>query len=1116
MRRLLTILSALIAHLIAFGQSTSGEVANHLDGPQASYDPKVFPPSPEAFSFTKFGNLPIGLVTGTAQLSIPVYTIKSGSLSHTISLSYASNGVKVDEVSSRVGTGWNLQAGGVITRMIHDKPDEANLSTRIFYHGNYFVDTNNFYNYVIHAADVGYDFQPDEFTFSSNGLSGKFIHMPDGSFQQFTKSKIDISGDENLGSFTITNTNGDVYYFGLAELTKSYTEGESYPIGTEPELRRTAWYLTGIVSAKGDTINFHYSTLRLTGNVSYPTGVSQSYQTSVEALHEYIYMDNQGGFMTDAACTSPAPTGVSTKVQMNEFNGFYLTSITFPNGKIELKYSDRDDVLYEKKLDSIKVIRTTDNQLIRCFALRQFYANASSSYDAGAIQTSHSELRKRLFMDRFYEVSNDLAKSNYYEFSYDSADYLPPRLSFAQDEFGFYNGQLNSYFFPNDTWLDPYLGGNHYGGNRNFYFQFARKGMLKKVTYPTGGSSEFEFEPHTLKYTKRRNVSYDSTYVAISGTTVNNQYNQSSIFHTNGDKMYQIKVHSEWEGEPAAFFPEGYYIMVSIIDSATNSCVYYCDRHVNPGDSLVDGSLVWRLGSSTYRIKITASQPGVMGAAYVIGENVSFDSIANQPVGGMRVKSIADYDQWNNQFNRREFIYGDWTDSTSSSGMGLYSDGMKLSYVTAQRTLGLAVWDNGSLLSSNPENKRIYSGYNYINSSSLYNVYRGENNTVMYEKVIELNSKTSSLNNGGTEHEYHYETKTEPRALTTAQANYVFNFVPFRIEGVPLNNCDFLSGFEKATRTFTFASKFGSRNILNESFNYYSLDTPSTTIDTFFAVRQVIKRDAYGAWHYFWDYDINKYFSYHYWPKLDSTVQRIYASNTTTPLVVKSAFTYSPYNYLVRQTEMKNSKGEFRETINYYPSDIDIYGTAYNLIPYLDIPIETIGKLNTSQELSRNKITYGAWPSVPLPASMLSSTLGNTLETDVTFQDYDQKGNLRQYTGKNGIVTAIIWGYDSTYPVAKVVGATYTDCMAQLTQSVLNNPSSDGALLTELNKLRTNLTGKVLVTTYAYKPLIGISKQADVNNVVTSYEYDAFNRLYLIRDKDDNVVKKFEYKYVTE
>ncbi|OYW17999.1 MAG: hypothetical protein B7Z54_06985, partial [Sphingobacteriales bacterium 12-47-4] len=49
--------------------------------------------------------------------------------------------------------------------------------------------------------------------------------------------------------------------------------------------------------------------------------------------------------------------------------------------------------------------------------------------------------------------------------------------------------------------------------------------------------------------------------------------------------------------------------------------------------------------------------------------------------------------------------------------------------------------------------------------------------------------------------------------------------------------------------------------------------------------------------------------------------------------------------------------------------------------------------------------------------------------------------------------------------------------------------------------------------TQTYEPLIGITSQCDALNRITYYEYDAFNRLRLVRDQDKNVIKKIDYQY---
>jgi hypothetical protein len=54
-----------------------------------------------------------------------------------------------------------------------------------------------------------------------------------------------------------------------------------------------------------------------------------------------------------------------------------------------------------------------------------------------------------------------------------------------------------------------------------------------------------------------------------------------------------------------------------------------------------------------------------------------------------------------------------------------------------------------------------------------------------------------------------------------------------------------------------------------------------------------------------------------------------------------------------------------------------------------------------------------------------------------------------------------------------------------------------------------------MMTTYTYSPLIGMTSQCGYDNKISYYEYDAFNRLTLIRDQDNKILKKICYNYST-
>jgi len=51
------------------------------------------------------------------------------------------------------------------------------------------------------------------------------------------------------------------------------------------------------------------------------------------------------------------------------------------------------------------------------------------------------------------------------------------------------------------------------------------------------------------------------------------------------------------------------------------------------------------------------------------------------------------------------------------------------------------------------------------------------------------------------------------------------------------------------------------------------------------------------------------------------------------------------------------------------------------------------------------------------------------------------------------------------------------------------------------------------MTTYTYDPLVGMTSSTDAKSETTYYEYDPFQRLMNIKDKDGNIIKHYDYNY---
>lgn len=126
-----------------------------------------------------------------------------------------------------------------------------------------------------------------------------------------------------------------------------------------------------------------------------------------------------------------------------------------------------------------------------------------------------------------------------------------------------------------------------------------------------------------------------------------------------------------------------------------------------------------------------------------------------------------------------------------------------------------------------------------------------------------------------------------------------------------------------------------------------------------------------------------------------------------------------------------------------------------------------------------------------------SVALSENHDKKITYDRYDAKGNLLQYHTENGLTTSLLWDNKGEYPIAKVEGAAYSQ--------ISRYQSHPEDLRTALPKAR--------VTTYTYRPLVGITSITKPNGQKERYEYDEFNRLKTVKDHKGKILRQYEYHY---
>ena len=130
----------------------------------------------------------------------------------------------------------------------------------------------------------------------------------------------------------------------------------------------------------------------------------------------------------------------------------------------------------------------------------------------------------------------------------------------------------------------------------------------------------------------------------------------------------------------------------------------------------------------------------------------------------------------------------------------------------------------------------------------------------------------------------------------------------------------------------------------------------------------------------------------------------------------------------------------------------------------------------------------------------------------ITFDKYDRYGRVLQETNENGLIISYIWGYGGLYLVAVVENA---DLNMIKRIDGLDNIESD-PLQTGLNNEQEQQLRNISdahVTTYTYKPMVGITSVTDPSGRRKTYDYDTSGRLITVKDESGNIIERYDYRY---
>ncbi len=1168
--------------LSGFGQGNAGDGNKLL--------PSITRPSPTVAQLMKVEESTLDHYTGQPQIAVPLFGTKAGNLDVGLTLSYNSSGIRVNETSGWAGKGWSLETGVVISRSVVDLPDEietdihrgANVSgLYTFFEAPDLSETRRQFAYDAQwGTQQDLDSRTDIYQFSFFGRTGRFVFIKSGGTLQpsiigndgdyriepvYTNNPLPNMYPKEITSFIITDDTGNRYYFDQIERTEKkdvtfvYTqEGCDSPVAPSDPVNIgkfiSAWHLSRVEDANG---------IRLL-DISYVDRLEKP-KAPVSST-EYIGSNLQYVFTTaHPGCTQSMKCALKPrKITSQPFRDIQtkkISRISFPDGssiRFHLSASHPEYIggagTY---LTKIEVYNAQDAAAVRTFDFG--YSGDGTGTAAGA-----------LFLD---SVKINGSDTDRYAFDYYKKEIYPGFGTDSRDSFGYAS-------------FEP-------------YHDAARTGVLSKISYPTKGVREFEWEPNTYSYRGDKLLTFVEIFNNPDNYTTNPEVINDSFINSATTRPFTI-IDVNYEQDAFAY-SSTYYSGTQAFDMPNSirivPIVSATDQTVDPNrvdagyaigtNENIDRTI--RLKKGAYKVYFESLNLTVSNTEKISG---SIDIRIKKPTqhlnwflygGGLRIKDIRDKDRNINQV-AKGFAYNFENPGITPTDLPFYPYPGGGSFTLA--------FSSGSLDGS----ENLVREY-VVNIAPIYNIPGQLDNPVEYlvrEQQSELDAQLQKGSFIGYKNvfEYAYPNVFAPGApLFKSKIKYTFDSpidfpsdvntyyppMPIRGDEYKQSNVRKIEYFGSgtvglvATEDFRYNYDDGSIKIpvkknLHFLTNENNLSGFCQQVRTLYTSYQRLKSNTISAFQYavsctgepsalaqaFHDEDKSICTSqltlgfmavedYRYKSQVTERTKKEYFPSGI--VETKENFAYkNGYKRLHTQTSLSSS-GQALETLYLYPDD---YQMAPAETPYKAelIARHMIGiQLRTENYKNGNKISvqetrYGMFtlpadPSNPVPPGGGGGTLlpkyvyaakgDNQLEKKLTFDSYDARANITQYTlGYGGVPVSFVWGYKKSLPVAKIDNMPY----AAIPQGVLaaaqnysdaTTPYNEASLLSSLEDLRIAVTASgAMMTGYSYRPLVGISATIDPKGERTYYQYDAFGRLITVRDHNMDLISQNKYHYRTQ
>ena len=1080
--------------------------------------PQLLPKSPEAYAFQKLDECTANEFTGSANINIPLFTIKDHDLEIPISLTYAGNGIKVQEEASWVGLGWNLNIGGQISFVQAGKLDNyTDTYGWRDYYGPYIKNAGSFDNFRsnidLSTNNVGSkvgarlelnDAERDFYSVNVMGHSFLFVINPYNNLPQQIGEINDtikiIPGtysDGHYQSWTIKTPDGIQYIFAPTEYNSS---ADQQPIVS-------VWGLQQVVSPLGFVAKF-----------SYGEPVSINPLTSISQYYDFTKTKSS---VVGAYMPTDIPNVLTTVRGLNGINiqKQYLTSITTDNYKVSFALSnERRDLPSVKRIDSVNFVSSLTGKQLKKFNFNYDYFTSSQiggnyykdlGLGDGGERTS---LRLKLLSIDELGGTEKLTTS----FSYDESIPLPQKTSYAIDFWGYYNGEANDYSgtashvlvpslanFVDDAKMTPAMK-LFKGANRFTSSKHAKAFILTGITFPTKAKTCLTYESNQYL----SNIYMPDNDKFKSSLEYKVYDTNSSIAEAKKQDHTFFELQGEAKGSLNISFScnDGNHLRQLWVDNASVSFT----KTAPPFDGgqsfkfrdLIENSpsldkenyvsvtvpITLPKGSYVFSANLPNSVPEGKGCVFAtmnLTQSLSSASIRKDSIasfgGGLRVSSIENYSSSGKLLDKT--IYSYETDGGKSNGSLLIPIKVTDSQIVYNNTQSsctkLEVLTSTSYIQNVPTFTQSLCkgivGYSRI----VTRLYDGDGNLGSYiakgfslTTAAPINCGLYTFSNLSCGLPTYSKTYTADGKLVRSQS-YLYGYI-YR------NNLKANIAYRKNYRGIT--------NTLNVTYNApmvldgYSFVTESR--------------------------------------KLLSVQNTEYAPKGN--VIQTTQYQYDKRNFLVSSVKESGSeKDTWRLTQYCYPADgltaiSQSMESAFLLSPVIE-QREYLLHGSTQTATRRVRYDYQAYASpvgkAYLPYSIFYAMGSNSLEQRLSYT-YDSYGNPTTITKDEQERNSWLWSYNHSLPIASVKGATTTELKGWLGNTYANLSANKSLQPSNMQEVQDKLMAKpALIMGMLYDHGIGVTKEYATNGNAMTYEYDTFGRLADVKNGKGEKMNKFTYHY---